>query len=85
MGKVVVLGAGQTPEALKITHAPADIPLIPPKETRDGMVEVTFTIPVGYKFEGDGVTARRKAPKVYPNQPCTCGSGKKAKHCHWKR
>ncbi len=23
----------------------------------------------------------RKSPKVYPNDPCTCGSGKKFKKC----
>ena len=25
---------------------------------------------------------KRKAPKVYPNDPCPCGSGKKYKNCH---
>ena len=24
----------------------------------------------------------RKAPKIYPNDPCPCGSGKKYKNCH---
>ncbi|MCR5396056.1 MAG: preprotein translocase subunit SecA [Lachnospiraceae bacterium] len=25
---------------------------------------------------------KRKAPKIYPNDPCPCGSGKKYKNCH---
>jgi uncharacterized protein YchJ len=28
-----------------------------------------------------GWTMKRSAKKVYRNQPCTCGSGKKAKSC----
>ncbi|MBO6214831.1 MAG: SEC-C domain-containing protein, partial [Lachnospiraceae bacterium] len=27
----------------------------------------------------------RKAPKVYPNDPCPCGSGKKYKNCHGRK
>lgn len=28
---------------------------------------------------------RRKAPKIYPNDPCPCGSGLKYKNCHGKK
>ena len=28
---------------------------------------------------------KRAAAKVYPNDPCPCGSGKKYKHCHGSR
>lgn len=31
--------------------------------------------------EGKGITLKRKYPKVYANDPCTCGSGRKAKKC----
>ena len=33
---------------------------------------------------GDDVikTVRREGPKIGPNQPCPCGSGKKYKKCH---
>ena len=27
----------------------------------------------------------RKAPKIYPNDPCPCGSGKKYKNCHGRK
>jgi preprotein translocase SecA subunit len=32
-----------------------------------------------------GVTVKRDMPKVGPNEPCPCGSGKKYKHCHGRR
>jgi preprotein translocase subunit SecA len=28
---------------------------------------------------------KRKAPKIYPNDPCPCGSGKKYKNCHGRQ
>lgn len=28
---------------------------------------------------------KREAKKIYPNDPCPCGSGKKYKHCHMNR
>ena len=28
------------------------------------------------------VPKRRAAKKIYPNDPCPCGSGKKYKNCH---
>ena len=27
---------------------------------------------------------KRKVAKIYPNDPCPCGSGKKYKNCHMK-
>ena len=36
-----------------------------------------------YKEQKDSQTVR-KAVKVYPNDPCPCGSGKKYKKCHGK-
>ena len=27
----------------------------------------------------------RKEPKIYPNDPCPCGSGKKYKQCHGRK
>ncbi len=30
-------------------------------------------------------TPTKKAKKIYPNDPCPCGSGKKYKHCHGKK
>ena len=45
----------------------------------------TVNIPLGYKQAEKGKgTVVRKAKKVLPNSPCPCGSGKKAKHCHWQ-
>ena len=32
----------------------------------------------------EGITQRARAKKVYPNDPCPCGSGKKFKNCHGK-
>jgi preprotein translocase subunit SecA len=54
--------------------------------------ELIFAHPSGEGFEGGGESGgeaeiatatpvRRKTPKVGRNQPCTCGSGKKYKHC----
>ncbi len=37
-----------------------------------------------YLAEG-GVTYRRNAKKIMPNDPCPCGSGKKYKKCHGRR
>ena len=34
-----------------------------------------------YIAEG-GVTYKRGAKKIMPNDPCPCGSGKKYKKCH---
>lgn len=34
-----------------------------------------------YKEQKESGTVR-KAPKIYPNDPCPCGSGKKYKYCH---
>jgi SEC-C motif-containing protein len=36
------------------------------------------------KVMGMGETIRREEPKVGRNHPCTCGSGRKWKHCHGK-
>jgi uncharacterized protein YecA (UPF0149 family) len=35
--------------------------------------------------KGQGVELRRDMPKVGRNDPCPCGSGKKYKHCHFKK
>ena len=44
--------------------------------------KVRVMIPKDLEIVGDaGWTMKRKFKKVYPNQPCTCGSGKKAKKC----
>lgn len=32
----------------------------------------------------EGITQRARTKKVYPNDPCPCGSGKKFKNCHGK-
>ena len=37
--------------------------------------------PMGAKSRGENVTVVRSAPKVGPNDPCPCGSGKKYKKC----
>ena len=37
-----------------------------------------LTEPLRYQVE----TVRRDAPKVGRNDPCSCGSGRKFKHCH---
>ncbi len=34
-----------------------------------------------YKEQKASTTVRRQTPKVYPNDPCPCGSGKKYKKC----
>ncbi len=39
---------------------------------------------VGVK-RASGGTVRREQPKVGPNDPCPCGSGKKFKYCHGRR
>ena len=31
---------------------------------------------------GKQLTVQREGPKVRPNDPCPCGSGKKYKRCH---
>lgn len=38
----------------------------------------------GYEIDAHG-TIRRKAPKIGPNDPCPCGSGKKYKKCCGRR
>ncbi|AGM14107.1 SEC-C motif protein [Croceibacter phage P2559Y] len=39
-------------------------------------------VPIGLKPQKKGSTTLVQAnPKVYRNQPCTCGSGVKAKKC----
>ena len=37
-----------------------------------------------YKEQKASTTVQREEKKVYPNDPCPCGSGKKYKHCHMK-
>ena len=37
-----------------------------------------------YIAEG-GVTYKRAAKKIMPNDPCPCGSGKKYKKCHGRK
>ena len=54
--------------------------------------ELVFAHPSGEGFGGGGASeggletatatpVRRETPKIGRNQPCTCGSGKKYKHC----
>ena len=38
----------------------------------------------GRVMNPEGKIERRKRNKVYPNDPCPCGSGRKFKHCHGK-
>ena len=47
-------------------------------EEREQVAKVT-----GTNKDDSGVKApvRRKAPKIQPNDPCPCGSGKKYKQC----
>ena len=42
--------------------------------------------PVGFNRSEDTkpTTKINKEKKVYPNDPCPCGSGKKYKNCHGK-
>ena len=35
-----------------------------------------------YKENKASGTVRREGKKIYPNDPCPCGSGKKYKKCH---
>ena len=37
-----------------------------------------------YKKQKASGTVRREGHKIYPNDPCPCGSGKKYKNCHGK-
>lgn len=41
--------------------------------------------PVFRVLDGDGEKVRRKEKKIYPNDPCPCGSGKKYKVCCGRR
>ena len=52
------------------------------KVEREQVAKVTGT----NKDEGPSVKgpARRTEKKIYPNDPCPCGSGKKYKNCHGK-
>lgn len=52
-----------------------------PKQAR---YQATIHIPAGYAFQGDTTTGMRKHDKVYPNDPCPCGSNVKAKKCCFK-
>jgi uncharacterized protein YchJ len=51
---------------------------------RSAEVSVPKDLKIITKPGGKGYTMVRKSKKVYPNQPCTCGSGKKAKKCCYK-
>ena len=44
-------------------------------------IPVKDSIPKDLRINPKAGNMVRKAKKVYPNQPCTCGSGKKAKKC----
>lgn len=48
---------------------------------RAAEVAVPKDLKVVTKPGGKGYTMKRKYKKVYPNDPCTCGSKKKAKKC----
>ena len=37
-----------------------------------------------YKEQKNSGTIRRQGKKIYPNDPCPCGSGKKYKKCHMR-
>lgn len=48
---------------------------------REEVAQVTGT----NKDESSENTPKRRASKkIYPNDPCPCGSGKKYKNCHMK-
>ena len=38
----------------------------------------------GRVMNAEGNIERTRGRKIYPNEPCPCGSGKKYKHCHGK-
>ncbi len=38
-----------------------------------------------YKEQKKSGTVRRESKKIYPNDPCPCGSGKKYKKCHMRQ
>lgn len=46
--------------------------------------EATIRIPRGYAFHAESTTGVRTHEKVMPNDPCPCGSLKKAKKCCFK-
>ena len=50
------------------------------KDKIDITVHIPKDLQVAENKEGF-FTLERKSPKVYRNQKCTCGSGKKAKKC----
>ena len=35
-----------------------------------------------YRTQKSSQTVKHETPKIYPNDPCPCGSGKKYKKCH---
>lgn len=45
---------------------------------------MTIHVPTGYAFRGETTTGVRAHEKVFPNDPCPCGSTKKAKKCCFK-
>lgn len=52
------------------------------EKVEEAAPKVKVMIPKDLEIVGDsGWTMKRKFKKVYPNQLCTCGSGKKAKKC----
>ncbi|MBI5548078.1 MAG: SEC-C domain-containing protein, partial [Deltaproteobacteria bacterium] len=50
-----------------------------PTNMREGRGEV---LPGAAPAPGKQQTVHRDGPKVRPNDPCPCGSGKKYKRCH---
>ena len=48
------------------------------KVEREGVAEVTGT---NKDDTGVSKTKHRESEKIYPNDPCPCGSGKKYKNC----
>lgn len=38
-----------------------------------------------YRAQKKSGTVRREGKKIYPNDPCPCGSGKKYKKCHMRQ